>query len=76
MALSKNFTLPEKCKNRRRAPRVDSRIDQTVLDSKTVWKEVLFLRGTDAADGFWPRKRKREKTFPAFLLLLLLFVLC
>lgn len=44
MALSKNFTLPEKCKNRRRAPRVDSRIDQTVFDSKLFGSSLISQR--------------------------------
>lgn len=50
MALSKNFTLPEKCKNHWRALR-ESNIDQTVFTQNCL-EVVLFLRET-GVDCFW-----------------------
>lgn len=50
MALSKNFTLPEKCKNHWRALR-ESNIDQTVFIQNCL-EVVLFFRET-GADCFW-----------------------
>lgn len=64
MALSKNFTLPEKCKNHQRALR-ESNIDQTVFIQNCL-EVVLFLRET-GEDCFWPAR------LPLLLLFLLAF---
>lgn len=64
MALSKNFTLPEKCKNRRRAPRVDSRIDQTVFDSKLFGSSLISQR--DWRGGRLLARKKGEIFFLLF----------
>lgn len=65
MALSKNFTLPEKCKNHWRALR-ESNIDQTVFIQNCL-EVVLFFRGNwrglllgRRARGLFRRRQKQD----------------
>lgn len=80
MALSKNFTLPEKCKNHWRALRESLILIRQFLYSKLFGSSLIFLRetGAGAASGhalslfslfffFFPRVGARSKTTRQFL---------